>query len=160
TTGTTSTSSTATTTTPKSSTTTTTQKRSTPTPPFSCRKRLGRPRGLVIDDANSATLYVEDKTKSRIFAFALRPDGGFWEDKALSVPRTGANCTESSQKRKEQQPAQSKTSTVAAYESLLLNGSTLLGIQFQRGRVDAYRINPNPECTGCGLSRRPLMSPE
>jgi 6-phosphogluconolactonase (cycloisomerase 2 family) len=128
-----STSSTTTTTTRTSSTTTTTL-RSEPTVPLSCRKRFQRPRGFLIDEASNI-LYVDDKDRSTIFAFALQPDGTF----SPAPP----SCTQSSQKKKEQQHPLSKTAVVAGYQSLLLSGSTLLGIQFQHGRVDAYRIKPD-----------------
>jgi len=111
---------------------TSTQKRSAPTVPLSCRKRLERPRGLVIDEASNI-LYAEDKVQSRVFAFKLQPDGTF-----SPAP---LNCTQSSQKKKEQQPPLNKTNVVAAYQSLLLSRSTLFGIQFDHGRIDAYHVN-------------------
>jgi len=111
---------------------TSTQKRSAPTVPLSCRKRLERPRGLVIDEASNV-LYAEDKVQSRVFAFALQPDGTF-----SPAP---LNCTQGSQKKKEQQPPLNKTDVVAAYQSLLLSRSTLFGIQFDHGRIDAYQVN-------------------
>src|SRR5204863_240507 len=51
------------------------------------------------------------------------------------------NCTQGSQKKKEQQPPLNKTDVVAAYQSLLLSRSTLFGIQFDHGRIDAYHVN-------------------
>jgi len=111
---------------------TSTQKRSAPTVPLSCRKRLERPRGLVIDEASNI-LYAEDKVQSRVFAFALQPDGTF-----SPAP---LSCTQSSQKKKEQQRPLNKTNVVAAYQSLLLSRSTLFGIQFDHGRIDAYHVN-------------------
>jgi len=107
------------------------QTRSAPTVPLSCRKRLERPRGMVIDETSNI-LYVEDKVQSRILAFALQPDGTF-----SPAP---LNCTQSSQKKKEQQKPLNKTEVVAAYQSLLLTRSTLFGIQFEHGRIDAYRV--------------------
>ena len=107
------------------------QTRSAPTVPLSCRKRLERPRGMVIDETSNI-LYAEDKVQSRILAFALQPDGTF-----SPAP---LNCTQSSQKKKEQQKPLNKTEVVAAYQSLLLTRSTLFGIQFEHGRIDAYHV--------------------
>ena len=109
---------------------TSTQERSAPTVPLSCRKRLERPRGLVIDEASNV-LYAEDKVQSRVFAFALQPDG---------FSPAPLNCTQVSQKKKEQQRPLNKTNVVAAYQSLLLSRSTLFGIQFDHGRIDAYQV--------------------
>ena len=111
---------------------TSTQDRSEPTVPLSCRKRLDKPRGMVIDETSNI-LYVEDKTQSRVFAFALQPDGTF-----SPAPAT---CLQGSRKKKEQQKPLNKTDMVLPYQSLLLSHTTLFGIQFEHGRIDAYHLS-------------------
>ncbi|HYV58335.1 MAG TPA: hypothetical protein VE911_12350, partial [Candidatus Nitrosopolaris sp.] len=116
-----------------------------------CRKRLDKPRGMVIDETTNI-LYVEDKTQARVFAFVLQPDGTF-----SPAPAT---CLQGSRKKKEQQKPLNKTDMVLPYQSLLLAPSagasssqtTLFGIQFEQGRVDAYRLQSDGK-----LSLKPTL---
>src|SRR5262249_16018719 len=127
------------------------QTRSEPTVPLSCRKRLDKPRGMVIDERTNI-LYVEDKTQARVFAFVLQPDGTF-----SPAPAT---CLQGSRKKKEQQKPLNKTDMVLPYQSFLLAPSAgasssqtpLFGIQFEQGRVDAYRLQSDGQ-----LSLKPTL---
>jgi hypothetical protein len=87
------------------------------------RKQLRRPKAFVIVNG---ILYVEELNRKRISAFQL-VDG-------LFSPPTYAD-------RKNQKPRPDSTTNLqVTYQGLVHHLSTLLGTQFPRGRVDAYRL--------------------
>jgi hypothetical protein len=169
--------------------------------PISTRRRLQKPKALVV---RGDMVYVEERALKRITAFQLQPDGTFCDtplgekacvggdndgeacgkdtecpdgtctaEKCLGGSQAGASCTSDSQcpggvcgsdpgepcepfvqtkgcarrkakreKRGQQCPA-SLTGEVLQYEDVVLAGDTLLGTQYFKGRVDAYRLRPD-----------------
>ena len=99
------------------------------TAPLSNRPRIQRPRSFrIIGDR----IYVEEVATKRIKAFRLEADGLFPE------PPLGKRNQPLYQKQK---PV-SRTASVLAYVDLVLFRSTLLASQFEKGRIDAYRLKP------------------
>ena len=95
--------------------------------PISERRRIERPRSfLILDDR----VYVEEVETKRIKAFSLQPDG-------LFPPPTMVG------KRLRWEKPVSRTASVLGYADLLLFRSTLLASQFEKGRIDAYRLKPD-----------------
>jgi len=88
----------------------------------------GRHEGSHIGDR----IYVEEVATKRIKAFRLEADGLFPE------PPLGKRNQPLYQKQK---PV-SRTASVLAYVDLVLFRSTLLASQFEKGRIDAYRLKP------------------
>jgi hypothetical protein len=106
--------------------------------PILRRRHLFGPRSIVI--ANGL-LYVEQRTGHRITAFAIdaleppppKPAAG------KKLPKPGPKAV-------------SQTAIITAYQRVLLTGPSLIGSQFLRGRVDAYRLRAAPHgrrCTAC-----------
>ena len=175
-------------------------KRLSRTIPISTRRRLQKPKALIVV---GDMVYVEERALKRITAFQLQPDGTFCDtplgekacvggdndgeacggdtdcpggtctaEQCLGGSQAGASCTSDSQcpsgacgsdpgepcvpivetkgcarrkakreKRGQQCPA-SLTGEVLQYEDVVLAGETLLGTQYFKGRVDAYRLRP------------------
>jgi hypothetical protein len=175
-------------------------KRPQRTIPISTRRRLQKPKALIVV---GDMVYVEERALKRITAFQLQPDGTFCDtplgektcvggdengeacgkdtdcpggtctaEQCLGGSQAGASCTSDSQcpggvcgsdpgepcvpiletkgcarrkakreKRGQQCPA-SLTGEVLQYEDVVLAGETLLGTQYFKGRVDAYRLRP------------------
>jgi len=135
--------------------------------PDSERKRLQRPKAfLVVGDF----VYVEERALRRLTAFRLQPDGTFCDrgkdangnvvaescgDIAYFLPTPA--CARRQAKKQRQQCAASKTGRILQYEGLVLHpgGDTLLGTEFFKGRVDAYRLKPEPRLAGAPRVRLP-----
>jgi len=94
------------------------------TTPLSERRKLQRPKAFLIA---GDMLYVEERLLRKITAFHLQPDGTFFPP------------TVTGKKTRQQRPA-SRTDRILQYEDLVPHRSTLLGAQFFRGRIDAYRL--------------------
>jgi hypothetical protein len=111
------------------------------TRPTWCRRRLNSPR-LAVDERG--ILYAHDRPRGKIFGFRELTPPTLVDASDSSLP-----CTEEtescacSNKRAAQQRADAKTAAVAAYEDLLIENETLFGSEFQRGRIDAYRLVPD-----------------
>ncbi len=127
----------------------------------SARRRLQRPKGFVLI---GDMIYVEERALRQIIAFRLQPDGTFCDAKHkdasgnqvapescgdpsyfLPTPR----CLRQQEKHQRQQCAASVTGRLLQYEGLVLapgDGTappeTLLGSQYFKGRLDAYRLRP------------------
>ena len=135
--------------------------------PDSERKRLQRPKAfLVVGDF----VYVEERALRRLTAFRLQPDGTFCDrgkdangnvvaescgDIAYFLPTPA--CARRQAKKQRQQCAASTTGRILQYEGLVLHpgGDTLLGTEFFKGRVDAYRLKPEPRLAGAPRVRLP-----
>ena len=135
--------------------------------PDSERKRLQRPKAfLVVGDF----VYVEERALRRLTAFRLQPDGTFCDrgkdangnvvaescgDIAYFLPTPA--CARRQAKKQRQQCAASTTGRILQYEGLVLHpgGDTLLGTEFFKGRVDAYRLKPEPRLAGAPMVRLP-----
>lgn len=96
----------------------------------STRRGLGSPTAMVLKDG---VLYVEQRSRARISAFRLSPDGNF----ADPVP-----VKPGSKKKKYQRPL-SSTAPGFAYEVLATHGQTILATAFGPGRVDAFALRPD-----------------
>src|SRR5207247_2133642 len=135
--------------------------------PDSLRKRLQRPKALVVV---GDFIYVEQRSIHRLTAFRLQPDGTFCDkrkdangnlvaescgDLAYFLPTPA--CARRQAKKQRQQCAASETGPVLQYEDLVLypGGETLLGTQYFKGRVDAYRLKPEPRLAGAPRVRLP-----
>src|SRR5256885_673938 len=103
-------------------------------------------------------------------AFALQPDGTFCDkgkdangnvvaescgDLAYFLPTS--RCARHEAKEQHQQCAASKTASVLQYEDLVLHpgGETLIGTQYFKGRLDAYRLKPEPRLPDAPTVRLP-----
>ncbi len=143
-----STTTTSTTATTLDSTTTTTL----PARALSLRRDLARPKALQI---KNGILYVAEKSRNRIVAFQLQPNGFcqcsdqaadgtvVCNDAKLTTNSSGKpRCLNDAGKLKKDwvQPLFSKTAQVDRYQSLLLVGSTLVGTQYNEGRLDSYLV--------------------
>jgi hypothetical protein len=144
--------------------------------PDSLRKKLQRPKAFVV--TNDGFIYVEERSLHRITAFRLQPDGTFCDkfrdangnvvaescgDPAYFLPTE--RCARRQAKKQRQQCAASKTADVLQYEDLVLHpsGETLLGTQFFKGRVDAYRLQPEtrlPDTPRVRLPKQPTAISE
>jgi len=126
---------------------TATRDRSAETPPLSERTRIQKPKSIVL---LGDMLYVEERARRRIIAFQLQPDGTFCDksktmaETCVPPPLATPTCGKRQAKKQRQQCPASVTDRVLQYERLILEGDTLLGTQFFRGRVDAYRLLPEP----------------
>jgi len=137
------------------------------TTPDSLRKRLQRPKAFVVV---GDFIYVEERSIHRLTAFRLQPDGTFCDkrkdangnlvaescgDLAYFLPTPA--CARRQAKKQRQQCAASETGSVLQYEDLVLypGGETLLGTQYFKGRVDAYRLKPEPRLAGAPRVRLP-----
>ena len=135
--------------------------------PDSLRKRLQRPKAFVVV---GDFIYVEQRSIHRLTAFRLQPDGTFCDkrkdangnlvaescgDLAYFLPTPA--CARRQAKKQRQQCAASETGPVLQYEDLVLypGGETLLGTQYFKGRVDAYRLKPEPRLAGAPRVRLP-----
>ena len=135
--------------------------------PDSARRRLQRPKAFVVV---GDFIYVEERSIRRLTAFRLQPDGTFCDrgkdangnvvaescgDIAYFLPT--AACARQQAKRQRQQCSASNTGTVLQYEGLVLHpgGDTLLGSEFFKGRVDAYRLVPESRLAGDPRVRLP-----
>lgn len=98
----------------------------TATVPLSARRRLQNIKAFVLV---GNVIYAEDRGRRRIRAFRLQADGNF----EPPVKEEG--------KRKQWQPAESKTVPVAQYQGLVHHRSALIGTQFFRGRIDSYLLD-------------------
>jgi 6-phosphogluconolactonase (cycloisomerase 2 family) len=139
----------------------------------SVRKRLQRPKAFVVA---GGFIYVEERPLHRITAFRLQPDGTFCDrykdengnvvaescgDPAYFLP--AEQCARRQAKKQRQQCAASKTADVLQYEDLVLHGETLLGAQYFKGRVDAYRLQPEkrlPDAPRIRLPKQPTFVSE
>jgi len=133
----------------------------------SARKRLQRPKAfIVVGDF----IYVEERSIHRLTAFRLQPDGTFCDkgkdasgnvvaescgDLAYFLPTS--RCARRQAKEQRQQCAASKTASVLQYEDLVLHpgGETLIGTQYFKGRLDAYRLKPEPRLPDAPTVRLP-----
>src|SRR5439155_17919482 len=97
------------------------------TRPISERRRIQRPRPFVI---MGDRLYVDEVGTARIKGFGLQADG-------LFSPPTMVG------KRLRWEKPFSRTDPVLAYVDVVLFRSTLLASQFEKGRIDAYRLTPD-----------------
>ena len=88
--------------------------------------RAQEDRAAAFDDR----VYVEEVETKRIKAFSLQPDG-------LFPPPTMVG------KRLRWEKPVSRTASVLGYADLVLFRSTLLASQFEKGRIDAYRLKPD-----------------
>jgi hypothetical protein len=137
------------------------------TMPDSLRKRLQRPKAFVVV---GDFIYVEERSIHRLTAFRLQPDGTFCDkrkdangnlvaescgDLAYFLPTPA--CARRQAKKQRQQCAASETGSVLQYEDLVLypGGETLLATQYFKGRVDAYRLKPEPRLAGAPRVRLP-----
>jgi len=137
------------------------------TTPDSLRKRLQRPKAFVVV---GDFIYVEERSIHRLTAFRLQPDGTFCDkrkdangnlvaescgDLAYFLPTPA--CARRQAKKQRQQCAASETGSVLQYEDLVLypGGETLLSTQYFKGRVDAYRLKPEPRLAGASRVRLP-----
>jgi len=137
------------------------------TTPDSLRKRLQRPKAFVVV---GDFIYVEERSIHRLTAFRLQPDGTFCDkrkdangnlvaescgDLAYFLPTPA--CARRQAKKQRQQCAASETGSVLQYEDLVLypGGETLLSTQYFKGRVDAYRLKPEPRLAGAPRVRLP-----
>jgi len=137
------------------------------TTPDSLRKRLQRPKAFVVV---GDFIYVEERSIHRLTAFRLQPDGTFCDkrkdangnlvaescgDLAYFLPTPA--CARRQAKKQRQQCAASETGPVLQYEDLVLypGGETLLSTQYFKGRVDAYRLKPEPRLAGAPRVRLP-----
>ena len=135
--------------------------------PDSERKRLQRPKAFVVV---GDFVYVEERALRRLTAFRLQPDGTFCDrgkdangnvvaescgDIAYFLPTPA--CARRQAKKQRQQCAASTTGRILQYEGLVLHpgGDTLLGTEFFKGRVDAYRLKPEPRLAGAPMVRLP-----
>src|SRR2546422_9087816 len=133
----------------------------------SARKRLQRPKAfIVVGDF----VYVEERSIHRLTAFRLQPDGTFCDkgkdangnvvaescgDLSYFLPTS--KCARRQAKKQRQQCAASHTEQVLQYEDIVLHpdGETLLSTQYFKGRVDAYRLKPEPRLAGAPRVRLP-----
>src|SRR5213592_1564267 len=133
----------------------------------SARKSLQRPKAfIVVGDF----VYVEERSIHRLTAFRLQPDGTFCDkgkdangnvvaescgDLAYFLPTS--KCARRQAKEQRQQCAASKTAHVLQYEDLVLHpgGETLIGTQYFKGRLDAYRLKPEPRLPDAPRVRLP-----
>ena len=137
------------------------------TTPDSLRKRLQRPKAFVVV---GDFVYVEERSIHRLTAFRLQPDGTFCDkgkdangnvvaescgDLAYFLPTS--KCARRQAKEQRQQCAASKTAHVLQYEDLVLHpgGETLIGTQYFKGRLDAYRLKPEPRLPDAPRVRLP-----
>ena len=128
--------------------------------PDSARRKLQRPKAFVVV---GDFIYVEERSIHRVTAFRLQPDGTFCDkgkdangnvvaencgDIAYFLPTQ--KCARQQAKKQGQQCAASKTGDILQYEDLVLHpgGQTLLGSQYFKGRVDAYRLVPETRLAG------------
>lgn len=119
--------------------------------PYSQRKRLQKPKDFII---SGEFLYVEERSIHKLTAFRLQPDGTFC-DKAINKDTdvdedcTGFNqlaapkCARRQAEKQRQQCPASRTKGVLQYEALAFSTETIIGTQFFKGRVDAYRLRPD-----------------
>jgi len=98
-----------------------------PTPPDSEQRRIQRPRSFVFVDDR---VYVEEVETKRLKGFTLQADGLFpppaMKGKRLVFARPFT-----------------RTDPVLSYVDVVLFRSTLLASQFEKGRIDAYRLKPD-----------------
>jgi len=128
----------------------------------SARRRLQKPKAFVVV---GDMIYVEERALRRITAFRLQPDGTFCDGKHkdadgnLVDPESCGDltyflptkrCERRQEKKQRQQCASSRTASVLQYESLILapSGDTLLGTQYFKGRLDAYRLRSDSRLPG------------
>lgn len=119
---------------------------SPPTCPLSAQRKLPRARSFVVDGDH---LYVESLIDRRLFAFVLT--GGLFElpvrkktgESVSPCLRDAAGNTVKGPFR--WQKPSSKTQAFSPYQDVVLDGGTLFGSQFLRGRVDAYHLTPGGE---------------
>ena len=136
--------------------------------PFSERRKLQKPKDFLLLDG---MLYVEERSVHRLTAFRLQDDGTFCDkaiDKTTDVDEdcTGFDqlpskkCARKQAKKQRQQCPASQTDAVVQYEALALSGQTILGTQFFRGRVDAYRLKEESRLANARirLPRGPTIS--
>jgi len=97
------------------------------TPAISDQQRIQRPRAFVFLDDR---VYVDEVGTKRIKAFLLQADG-------LFPPPVKVG------KRMRWERPLSRTDPVLAYVDVVLFRSTLLASQFEKGRIDAYRLKPD-----------------
>ena len=133
----------------------------------SLRKRLQRPKSFVVA---GEFIYIEERSSHRLTAFRLQPDGTFCDKRKdangnvvaescgdlayfLPTPR----CARRQAKKQRQQCSSSRSAPVLQYEDLVLSpdGETLLGTEFFKGRVDAYRLQPEPRLPAAPRVRLP-----
>jgi len=76
-------------------------------------------------------------------------------DLAYFLPTS--RCARRQAKEQRQQCAASKTASVLQYEDLVLHpgGETLIGTQYFKGRLDAYRLKPEPRLPDAPTVRLP-----
>src|SRR5437762_97124 len=112
---------------PAECTTPTGKTRPEATPAISDQQRIQRPRSFVFLDDR---VYVDEVGTKRIKAFLLQADG-------LFPPPVKVG------KRLRWERPLSRTDPVLAYVDVVLFRSTLLASQFEKGRIDAYRLKPD-----------------
>jgi 6-phosphogluconolactonase (cycloisomerase 2 family) len=122
------------------------------TAPLSYRNRLFRPKSFLVA---GDMLYVEERGRKQITAFKL---GGFSKEDFSCEAPPGNFCPLAARGKKgktKPQPVASRTAGQVNYEGLVLDrtGTTLLGAQFFRGRIDAYRLRKDGR-----LRKRPSRS--
>ncbi len=128
----------------------------------SARRRLQKPKAFVVV---GDMIYVEERALRRITAFRLQPDGTFCDAKhkdAAGNPVAPESCGDLTyflptkrcerrqEKKQRQQCPSSQTASVLQYESMILapSGDTLLGTQYFKGRLDAYRLRTDSRLPG------------
>jgi hypothetical protein len=128
----------------------------------SARRRLQKPKAFVVV---GDMIYVEERARRRITAFRLQPDGTFCDAKHkdadgnpvapescgdLTYFLPTKRCERRQEKKQRQQCAASRTASVLQYESLILapSGDALLGTQYFKGRLDAYRLRTDSRLPG------------
>jgi len=130
---------------------------------ISLRRQLARPKAFQI---TNGILYVAEKNTRRIIAFRLQPTG--FCHYAVKQPDGSVVCQDTPidpdkpNKGEWKQPPDSKTNEIERYHGLLLVGSTLIGTQFNDGRVDAYTIKADgklPKQTTRTGKKDPRRSP-
>ena len=112
---------------------------------ISLRRSLARPKAFQI---TNGVLYVEEKNTRRIVAFRLQPNGFCHyaqkqDDGSFVCQGDTPIDPDKPNKGEWKQPPDSKTDEIERYQGLLLVGSTLIGTQFNDGRLDAYTIKPD-----------------
>jgi hypothetical protein len=118
------------------------------TQPLSSRSGLGQPKTLILDEQ---LLYVEQRYRKRITAFLLQ-DGLFCDSDAQcpGFDAMGSEKCEGKQKKRmdqgkaPRQCAADSTPQLVQYEDVVKFRETLVGVQYFKNRVDAYRLDrPN-----------------
>jgi hypothetical protein len=114
---------------------------SSPTCPLSVRRRLPRARSFILDGDH---IYIESLIDRRLFAFQLT-NGLFDFPIKKKTGQVLSPCLLDTAGNAVQGPFRfqkfsSRTRVISPYQDIVLANGSILGSQFLRGRVDAYRL--------------------